>query len=174
MPNQLEKLKTEFLEYLEIEKNRSRLTLRNYDLYLRRFLEFASKSGVSAPEKIPLDLVRKFRIMLNRRADKFGRAMKLVTQTYHVIALRSFLKYLARRDIKTLAAEKLELARIPGRQVEFLEGEDLEKLLKQPAQEQNELVRLRDQAILEMLFSTGLRVAELTSLKRSEIKSINM
>src|SRR3989344_8111353 len=150
--NDLAKLKTQFLEHLEVEKNRSRLTIRNYDLYLSRFLEFAKKQGVSSPAGIDLDLVRSFRLFLNRKKDKHGRELKLVTQTYHIIALRSFLKYLAKRHIKTMAAEKIELPKTPSRQVAFLETDDLEKLLRAPAREKNELRRLRDQAILELLF----------------------
>lgn len=164
------KLKTEFLEHLEIEKNRSKLTLRNYDLYLSRFLEFAKKHGVTNPQNLSLDLVRSFRLWLNRQKDRHGHELKLVTQNYHIIALRSFLKYLAKRDIKTLAAEKLELAKTPARQVEFLESDDLEKLLSAPNRfEENESICLRDLAILELLFSTGLRVAELANLKGSQV-----
>jgi len=162
---ELLKLKTEFLEHLEIEKNRSLLTIRNYDLYLKRFLAFAEKRGAGGPAGITLDLVRNYRLWLNRATP----AMKLATQNYHVIALRSFLKYLAKRDIKTLAAEKIELAKTPARQVAFLEGDDLRKLLAAPDQEKIELPRLRDKAILELLFSTGLRVHELSTLKRRQI-----
>lgn len=165
----LEKYKTDFLEHLEIEKNRSLLTLRNYNLYLKRFVEFARGRGVSSPDKIDLDLVRGFRLWLNRYHDRHGQSLKLATQTYHVIALRSFLKYLARRDIKTLAAEKLELPKTPSRQVSFLESADLEKLFAATGQEKNELRRIRDRAILELLFSTGLRVAEAASLKRRQV-----
>lgn len=166
---QLEKLKQEFLDHLEIEKNRSRLTIRNYDSYLRRFLEFASTKGARTPADLDLDLVRNFRLWLNRIKDEAGRELKLVTQNYYIIALRSFLKYLAKRDIKTLAAEKLELPKTPSRQVVFLELDDLEKLLAAPNREKNDLIRLRDRAILELLFSTGLRVAELASLKREQL-----
>jgi len=169
METKLSDLKTDFLEYLEIEKNRSKLTIRNYDLYLSRFLHFAKKHGVSSSTKIDLDIVRSFRLWLNRQKDRQGHELKLATQNYHIIALRSFLKYLAKRDIKTLAPEKLELPKIPSRQVEFLESDDLEKLLQAPQQEKNELLRLRDQAILEVLFSTGLRVQELVNLKRTQI-----
>lgn len=165
----LQKLKTEFLEHLEIEKNRSKLTLRNYDHYLSRFLNYAEKHGISSAAGIDLDLVRRFRLWLNRERDRFGREMKPVTQNYHIIALRSFLKYLAKRDVKTLQAEKIELAKIPVRQVEFLETGDFEKLTRGPDQEKNELPRLRGKAILELLFSTGLRVQELVNLKRAQV-----
>lgn len=167
--NPLQKLKTQFLQYLEIEKNRSLLTIRNYDGYLSRFLAFAQEHGVSAPQGLNSDLVRSFRLWLNRQHTKTGKDLKMVTQNYYVIALRSFLKYLAKQDIKTLAAEKLELPKIPMRQVEFLENDDLRKLLAAPNKETEELASLRGRAILELLFSTGLRVQELVNLKRSEI-----
>jgi len=165
----LNELKKEFLEHLEIEKNRSQLTLRNYDHYLSRFLEFAQKNGVKSPEKISLDLVRKFRLMLNRMTDEHGNDLKLITQNYHVIALRSFLKYLAKQDIKTLAAEKLELAKTQSRQVQFLGNDEIGRLGESTKKEKNDLVGLRDQAILETLFSTGLRVSELANLVKSKI-----
>lgn len=158
------KLKTEFLEHLEIEKNRSALTIRNYDLYLSRFLEFASGKAARNPQQITQELTRNFRLWLNRKGS-----MKLITQNYHIIALRSFLKYLAKRDIKTLAPEKLELMKTPSRQIEFLEPDDLQKLLHAPYQEKNKLLSFRDRAILELLFATGLRVNELASLKRTQI-----
>ena len=167
--SELEKFKTQFLEHLEVEKNRSRLTIRNYDLYLQRFIKFAASQAIHSPSDIDLDLVRNFRLMLNRFTDQHKNALKLQTQTYHIIALRSFLKYLARRDIKTLAAEKLELPKTPARQVSFLESDDLEKLFKATEHETDELRRFRDRAILEVLFSTGLRVAECSDLKRSQI-----
>ncbi len=165
----LQNLKLQFLEHLEVEKNRSRLTIRNYDLYLSRFVKFATKHGVVTAPAIDLDLVRSFRLMLNRFQDEHGGSLKLQTQTYHVIALRSFLKYLARRDIQTLAAEKIELPKTPSRQVSFLEPTDLQKLFAATDQEEDKLRRLRDRAILELLFSTGLRVAETSSLKRRQV-----
>lgn len=166
----------EFLEHLEIEKNRSAKTTRNYDFYLRRFSEWAKDP---ASEQINLDLVRRYRLYLNRLNDKFGTLLKKNTQNYHLIALRAFLKYLAKRDIKTMSAEKIELGKMPERIVDFLEGADLERLLEAPLkqelrsknQEVREvsLVQLRDKAILETLFSTGLRVSELVNLKQEQI-----
>ncbi|MBI3260871.1 tyrosine-type recombinase/integrase [Candidatus Berkelbacteria bacterium] len=158
----LAKLIREFLEYCEIERGHSQLTIRNYDHYLSRFLEFAEKAGVDAPEKIDLELVRQWRLELNR-LEKMSRA----TQNYHLIALRSFLKYLAKRDIQTLAAEKIELADTPERQVTFLDENEIERLLAAP--DLRKPTGTRDKAILEVLFSTGLRVSELANLKRTEI-----
>jgi len=169
------KLVGDFMTYLEVERNRSERTVRNYDFYLRRFFDWAK--GV-APEKITLDLVRQYRIWLNRWHDERGKQMKKNTQNYHLIALRSFLKYSSKRDIETLAPEKIELARMPERSVEFLDGHELERLLKAPIStavgheiepKNLSLIQLRDKAILEMLFSTGLRVSELAGLKRDSI-----
>ena len=164
---------TEFLEYLEIERNRSQRTIRNYDFYLQRFSKWAKNPN---PENITAELVRRFRLWLNRTIEgKQGDNLKKSTQNYHLIALRSFLKYLSKRDIKSLAPEKIELARQPERSVEFLEIEELVRLLDAPVQGKKggefSLVRLRDKAILEMLFSTGLRVSEIANL---EIESVNL
>ncbi|HLC44512.1 MAG: hypothetical protein A2722_03290 [Candidatus Doudnabacteria bacterium RIFCSPHIGHO2_01_FULL_50_11] len=166
---QLEKLKNQFLEYLEIEKNRSQLTIQNYDHYLSRFVEFASQQGERSAAGISQELVRKFRLHLNRMRDSSGRSLKLMTQNYHIIALRAFLKYLAKQDIATLAAEKLELPKAPSRQVEFLEIAEVRRLMDAVKQENNEVTRLRDLAIMQLLFSTGLRVSELAGLKRNKI-----
>ena len=160
----LQTLKTDFLEYCEIEKNRSQLTIRNYDHYLTRFLNW---SKTKDPKDINLELVRKYRLYLNRLTNSKGITLKKITQNYHIIALRAFLKYLAKRDIKTLAAEKIELAKIPERTVEFLEDDELEKLLSSPNTSKKQ--GLRDRAILELLFSAGLRVSELTSLTRNQV-----
>jgi integrase/recombinase XerD len=155
-----------FLEYLEIEKNRSALTVRNYDFYLQRFIGW---TGIKKPEDITMPIVKKFRLRLNRETHN-GKPLKKSTQNYHVIAVRSFLKYLAKHDVKTLAPEKLELAKIGERSVEFLEGSDLDRLLQMPLKTSNKkIIQMRDKAILETLFSTGLRVSELVNLKRNSI-----
>lgn len=169
------KLITEFLEYLEIEKGRSAKTIRNYDFYLRRFSEWAKNPS---PAKISKEMVRKYRLWLNRSVP--GRAeatLKKNTQNYHLIALRAFLKYLARREIKSLSAEQIELAKQPVRTVEFLEEDELDRLLNAPMSKYRRsisesgwsVVQLRDRAILETLFSTGLRVSELANLKIEQI-----
>jgi len=166
-PTKLENLIRQFLEYLEIEKGRSRNTIENYKFYLNRFLNWAQ---IKEPNQISQDLVRNYRLWLNRQKDFAGTPLKKNTQNYHLIALRAFLKYLAKRDIKALAPEKIELAKMPDRQIEFLEGNDLENFLQAPETiEQPEIIKLRDKAILETLFSTGLRVSELAGLKKSEI-----
>jgi len=165
----LGKLAKEFLDYLEIEKGRSLRTTRNYGFYLLRFLQWLGKRH-ARPVDINLPKVKQFRLWLNRQTDKRGNSLKKSTQNYHLIALRSFLKYLAKQDVKTLAAEKIELAKQPEREVDFLEKDDLARLMDSPLHSsQREIIRLRDKAILEVLFSTGLRVSELTSLTREHV-----
>jgi site-specific recombinase XerD len=164
--SELDKYITQFLEYCEIDRNFSQLTLRNYGHYLYRFSEFAREQRVVKPQDISLDLVRRFRLAINRMKSSQGKTLKLVTQNYHTIALRSFLKYLIKRDVKTLAPEKIELAKIPNRTVGFLEAEDVEKLINATGREEDIRIRARDHAILEVLFSTGMRVSELVALRR--------
>lgn len=153
--NRIEKLLQEYFDYLEIEKNRSLKTRENYNHYLKRFID---TTKITSPEDITEEKVRAFRVALARGE------IKKITQSYYVIALRSFLKYLAKRDIPTLAAEKIELPKIARRQIEVVEYKDLERMLKPEGK--GDLRELRDLAILETFFSTGLRVSELCSLDR--------
>lgn len=162
--NHMREVISDFLEYLEIEKNRSMKTLENYRRYLLNFLSF---TGIKNPSEITAESVRQYRINLNRVKDSKGNTLKKNTQAYYLIALRSFLKYLARRDIISLAAEKVELGRISERKLEFLDSDELARLLAAP--KGDGLASLRDRAILETLFSTGLRVSELCSLNRDNI-----
>lgn len=154
----------EFLEHLEIERGRSAKTLRNYEHYVQRFLSWAK---ITKPEEITSDLVRRYRLFLNRHADSAGKGLKRVTQNYHIIALRNFLKYLAKRDITTLAAEKLDVGKSPTRTVAFLEAEEVDRLLH--AASGASLKALRDRALLELLFSGGLRVSELVGINRDQM-----
>jgi site-specific recombinase XerD len=160
----LNKLLIDFLEYLEVERNRSQKTIENYHHYLKRFLLWAK---ISEPSDITIDLVRNYRIYLNRLSDEKGSELKKITQNYHVIAIRSFLKYLAKRDIKTLSAEKIEVGKNPTHEIEFLDGEEVERLLE--AASGNDIKSLRDRAMLELLFSAGLRVSELININRDQI-----
>jgi len=169
------KLITDFLEYLEIEKGRSAKTIRNYDFYLRRFSEWAKNP---TPQKISKEMIRKYRLWLNRSVPgRSEETLKKNTQNYHLIALRAFLKYLTRRDIKSLAPEMIELAKQSTRTVEFLEEDELERLLAAPMKKHKiktgekgwSIVQMRDRAILETLFSTGLRVSEVANLKIDQI-----
>lgn len=157
---ELTKLKTEFLEHLEIEKGRSVNTVENYAHYLERFLKF---SQVKNPADITDEMVRKFRLWLNRQ-PALGGTLRHKTQNYYLIALRMFLKYLTKRNIKSLPPDQIELARVGERQLDLISQEELERLLAAP--DGNDLRTLRDKAILELLFSTGLRVTELCSLPR--------
>lgn len=150
----LPKLKQQFLEYLEIERGRSLLTVSNYDRYLSRFLHFAQ---VRQPDQITEERVRNFRLWLNRQQ------LKKNTQNYYLIALRTFLKYLAKRGVDSLPPERIELAKTGARELDLITSVELERLLRAPTD------NLRDRAILELLFSTGLRVSELCKLDQESV-----
>lgn len=158
MAQDLKALKTQFLEYLEIEKGRSVKTVENYDRYLTRFL---NQTKVTSPAKLTEDIVRQFRLWLNRQPGNSGE-MKKKTQNYYLIALRAFLKYLRKLDIESLQPERIELAKVGGRDLDLITTNELERLMKAPTGDS--LQALRDRAMLELLFSTGLRVSELCSL----------
>jgi site-specific recombinase XerD len=164
----INQLLTDFLEYLEIERNRSQKTIENYHHYLKRFFEW---SKINNPEDITPEQIRKFRIYLNRYQDKNGKELKRATQNYHVIALRSFVKYLSKRDIEVISAEKIEVGKNPSTMVEFLDSRELERLLE--SANGPDLKSLRDRAMLELLFSAGLRVSELVSINREQINLKN-
>ncbi len=166
--SQLSKYLRPFLEHVEVEKGRSHLTVRNYQFYLQRFIDWAKDPD---PAAIDLDMIHNYRLYLNRLASGEGvETLKKSTQNYHLIALRSFFKFLMKRDVKTLTPEKIELAKQGTRDVSFLEQEDLERLLAAPdSSDASELVKARDKAILEIFFSTGLRVSELASLRRDQV-----
>jgi len=157
----LAKLKIEFLEHLEIEKGRSLNTVSNYDRYLNYFLQ---ETGVKDPGEINDDLIRKYRLTLNRKDNGEGVNLHKNTQNYYLIALRSFLKYLVRRNITSLPPERIDLAKTSERDLDLISENELRRLLNAP--EGNDLQSLRDKAILETFFSTGLRVSELCSLSR--------
>ena len=158
------KAKTDFLEYLEIEQNRSQRTIANYDHYLTRLIDFAGDIQV---HEIDAEMVRKWRLWLNRLGTNTSNELNPLTLNYHLIALRSFLKFCAKRDIKTMDATKIELARTKRKQVTFLNEEELELLFAQP--KIDTLIGLRDRAIIELLFASGLRVSELVGLDRGHI-----
>jgi len=167
-------LMEDFLEHLEVEKNRSPLTTRNYKLYLEKFFSWGQKEfpPFQKPEDINKEAVRQFRRYLSRLKNQEGDYLSPNTLNYYLIAIRSFLKYLSSRDIKSLAPEKIDLAKPKEREISFLEGKELEIFLNAPLQtKESDIIRFRDKAILELLFSTGLRVSELTNLK---IENINL
>jgi len=160
-----------FLEYAEVNKNQSNKTLENYYHYMRRFSQFAGQE--LAVEQIDQDLVNKYRLSLNRMKDENGQQLlSMKTQTYHVIALRAFLKFLIKHDQKTLAPEKIELAKIPQRTVDYLERDELEKLFE--AIERRNISGVRDYAIIRTLYCTGLRISELIRLNRDDINLESM
>lgn len=162
--NPIQNLKQEFLEYVEIERGRSVKTVENYDHYLSRFFEHAD---IKKPIDISETKIREFRLWLNRQpgAKTVSNAtMKRRTQNYYLIALRSFLKFLAKRGVSALPPEKIELAKTESRELDLMSYEELSRLLDAP--DTSEVKGLRDKAILELFFSTGLRVSELVSLKR--------
>ena len=157
----LKQLKNQFLEYLEIEKGRSVKTVENYDRYLGRYLAF---SKATSPSKITEQSVREFRIHLNRQAGTSG-TMKHKTQNYYMISLRAFLKFLRKRDVESLNPERIELAKVGQRDLDLITADELNRLINGPKGD-NSLAGLRDRAILELFFSTGLRVSELCALNR--------
>ncbi len=169
----LPELHRQFLEHIEIERGRSLKTVENYDRYLRRFFGFAK---VSSPSGITDEVLRRYRLHLNRGGPAFparlpigGQAggLKKKTQNYYLIALRNFLKYLAWRGIESLPAERIELAKTPERDLDLISIDELSRLLAAP--EGSDIKALRDRAILELLFSTGLRVSELAGLNLDTI-----
>jgi len=165
----LELLIAEFLEYLEIERGCSPLTIREYRHYLKRFHNWLSEnSSVIKPEDISLELVRRYRLYLAHIRARDGVPLERVTQSYYIIALRAFLRYLlVQRDIPTLSPDKIELPKQSSRSIAFLNPEQVERLLNSP--QVSNIIGLRDKAILETLFSTGLRVSELVSLNRDQV-----
>lgn len=160
------KAKTDFLEYLEIEQNRSQKTIANYDHYLTRLTDFAGDD--LTVQAINPELVRKWRLWLARLGTNVADELQVATQNYHLIALRMFLKFCAKRNIPALSADKIELPKLPRHnKITFLNEDELKRLFTQP--DSNTLGGLRDRAILELLFSSGLRVSELAGLDRDHI-----
>lgn len=164
MHMQFSKAKTDFLEYLEIEQNRSQKTIANYDHYLTRLLDYAGDISI---KDIDAELVRKWRLWLNRLGTNSSDELQKTTQNYHLIALRSFLKFCVKREIPAMAPDKIELAKTVRKQVTFLTPEEVERMFEQA--KIDTLQGLRDRAILELLFSSGLRVSELVGLDTDHI-----
>jgi len=158
------KARTDFLEYLELEQNRSQKTIANYDHYLTRLSDYAGDIAVT---DIDAELIRKWRLWLNRLGTNTSDELGKTTQNYHLIALRSFLKFCSKRGIAALSPEKIELARTQRKQVTWLDEDELERIFAQP--DTSKLAGIRDRAILELLFSSGLRVSELVNLDKDHI-----
>lgn len=160
----IQEMLTDFLEYLEIEQNRSQKTIANYHHYLGRLVDYAGDIDIN---EITPELIRKWRLWLNRLGTNTSDELDKSTQNYHLIALRSFLKYCAKRDIPAMSAEKIELARTKRKQVTFLSDDEMARLLEQP--DIKDVAGLRDRAILELLYSSGLRVSELVGLNKDHV-----
>jgi site-specific recombinase XerD len=169
MDKDLQTLIRQFLEHLEIGRNCSKLTIRNYEHYLGVLVEFLiNHKGIEKPtvEDITMDVVHDFRLFLSRQKGIRGE-MKLVTQGYYVIALRSFLKWLVKNDLPALEPEKLDVPKVKDHSLKFLDEQQIYRLLNQPLNSSKN--GLRDRAILELLFSTGLRVSEMVALDREQV-----
>lgn len=156
----------DYIEHLEVEGGRSAHTAENYTLYLERFVEFTNDIQV---DKITPEIIRKYRLWLNRYKNNNDDELATITQFYHLVALRGFLAYLSKRDIPSLSPDKIELPKISRRQVTFLRYDEIEKLLEQI--DTSTETGLRDRAIIELLFSSGLRVSELVSLDKDYINT---
>lgn len=163
----LSELMLDYVEHLEVERGRSSKTAENYNRYLERLVEFAGDIEV---KDISSELVRKYRLWLNRHVNDNGETLSTITQNYHLIALRGFLAYLAKRDIDSLSPEKIELPKVARKQVTFLDSHEVGRLFEAVPSDENP-THLRDTAILELLFSSGLRVSELVDLNRDHINT---
>ncbi len=157
----------DFLEHLEVERNVSRLTIRNYRHYLNRFIDWFKDRGLTDLKQLDQDVLRKYRVYLARYVDDQERVLSKRTQSYHVIALRSWFKWLIKNDIEVLHPEKIDLPKAEAKHMKFLHVEQVERLLSQPNLSKKN--GLRDKSMLEVLFSTGLRVSELVSLNRDQV-----
>lgn len=169
------------MEHCELEKGQSLLTINSYSHYLDRFIDFLiakktqesdaadnhSKNPEALPEDITLDLVREYRLYINRLHDKNGRELKKTTQNYHILALRAFLRYLAWRGIATLSPEKIPVAKTGDREISFLDASEVKNIIEVPFSDSE--FGNRDRAIMSTLFSTGLRVSELVGLNVADI-----
>jgi site-specific recombinase XerD len=157
-----------YLSFIEVEKNYSKFTIRNYSHYLKMFSNWFEKHYAQEYiEKLTSEMVRKYRLYLSRFEDVHGKLLSPTTQSYYVISLRAFLKYCAKKGIKTLSSEKVDLPKSEEHRIKFLDRDQVERLLTAP--DTSMMSGLRDRAILEVLFSTGLRVSELAKLDIDKI-----
>ncbi len=166
MTHALSDMIMDYIEYLEVEGGRSTRTAENYRLYLERVVEFMGDIDVEA---ITPEMIRKYRLWLNRHVNESGQTLSLMTQNYHLIALRGFLKYLSYRDISSVSPEKIILPKVVRKQVTFLHFDEVKRLIEQI--DCSDEAGLRDRAIMELLFSSGLRVSELINLNRDHVNT---
>lgn len=162
----LSELIMDYIEHLEVEGGRSAKTAENYRLYLERFVEFTGDTKV---DKITTEMIRKYRLWLNRYKNNNDDELATITQGYHLIALRGFLNYLSKRDIASLSPEKIELPKVARKQVTFLHYDEVTRMLDSIPLDSEK--GLRDRAIIELLFSSGLRVSELVNLNRDHVNT---
>ncbi len=167
----LSELKREFLEHCELEKGQSALTVDNYSRYIDRFLDFLAGDDRASLQSsdITQEIIHKYRLHVNRLKDMQGQPLKKSTENYHMLAVRAFLRYLAWRGITSLSPEKVPVAKSEDREITFLEGQEVKTIIDTP--NTAKISGLRDRAILEFLFSTGLRVSELARLNTDDINS---
>jgi site-specific recombinase XerD len=158
---------TQYLEYLEVERNVSPLTIRDYWLYLERFAAWCDKHNITKMQKVDMDTIKKYRLYLARFQTERGENLSVRTQSYYIIALRALLKWLIKMDVPVISPEKIELPKYTASQVKFILPEQVSTLMQMP--EIGTLQGARDRAMLEVLFSTGLRVSELVSLDRDQV-----
>ncbi|HZZ98303.1 MAG TPA: tyrosine-type recombinase/integrase, partial [Candidatus Saccharimonadia bacterium] len=157
-------------EHIDVERNLSKLTIRDYRHYLVRFTDWLTNNHIDDITKFDMDQLKRYRVYLSQFVDDRGQTLSRTTQSYHVIALRSFMKWMIKNDIGALAPEKIDLPKGESRSLKFLKNDQVERLLAQP--EISEKTGLRDKAMLEVLFSTGLRVSELVSLNREQVDTV--
>lgn len=160
----------EYLEHIEIERNLSALTVRDYTLYLQRFVDWAKRRELARIQDLDMETVKKYRLYLSRYRTEQDEPLSTRTQSYYIIALRSFLKWMIKNDIEVLSPEKIDLPKVEPATTKFITPEQVDRLMQQP--DISTLNGLRDRALLEVLFSTGLRVSELVSLDRDQVDTL--
>jgi len=167
LPFSPQSLVTQFLEHLDVERNLSKLTIRDYQHYLFRFCDWLESQHISELSKIAMDHIKKYRVFLSQYVNEQGQTLSRTTQSYHVIAVRSFFKWMVKNDMDVLSSDKIDLPKGESRSMKFLDYDQVERMIEKPDLQSSK--GLRDRALLEVLFSTGLRVSELVSLNRDTV-----